>query len=79
MNYKEKNGKIDLDSICAEQADNEKAYRRCSREADIWLEQQCNSYRGLFQSSDMGTAERYRREYHKFCDAAAAWEAPEPK
>ncbi len=75
VNYREKDGRIDLDSICAEQGDNEKGFKRCAREADIWLEQQCNSYRGLYQSSDMGTAERYRREYHKFCDAAAGWDA----
>lgn len=75
VNYREKNGKIDLDSICSEQSGDQKSSNRCKREADIWLEQQCNSYRGLYQSSEQSTAERYRHEYLKFCDASEAWNA----
>lgn len=77
VSYREKGGKIDLDSVCVEQSEDEGDFHRCATEADEWFEHQCNSYRGLYQSSDPGTSERYRHEYHKFCDAAAAWETPE--
>jgi hypothetical protein len=74
--YSEKNGKIVLDSICADHKAGSRAYRGCAAKADQWLDGQCQKYRGLFTSSDSGTAQRYRHEYYKFCDAAEAWQAP---
>lgn len=74
--YSEKNGKIVLDSMCAEHKADSKAYSSCAAKADKWLDGQCQKYRGLFTSSDSGTAQRYRHEYYKFCDAAEAWQAP---
>lgn len=77
VSYSETNGKIDIDSICAEQRDHHKAFYSCAVNADVWLDHQCNSYRGLYMSSDTGTAQRYRQEYYKFCDASSAWQKPE--
>jgi hypothetical protein len=74
--YSEKNGKIVIDSICADHKAGSKAQQQCALKADNWLDAQCEKYRDLFTSSDTGTAQRYRHEYYKFCDAAAAWQAP---
>ena len=75
VSYSEKNGKIDLDSVCQSQNEDGGDFSRCVRQADGWFEQQCNSYRGLYQSSEPNTAQRYRHEYLKFCDASEGWNA----
>lgn len=76
--YSEANGKIVLSSICAEHEAGSKSYNQCATQADNWLDDQCDDYRRLFTSSDGNTAQRYRHEYYKFCDAAEAWQAPAP-